>query len=559
MMINTTVEGRTSTKDARIERLRQDVASHKTSDSKSSSLSSPSSSLSSSSLSSSPPPSYISNNDTEKICLAITSDFEYHLTKKDPHFQKSMYLSPENEFGIPKCVCTTLKPELLPYPAVYDVDGCSEFVSQYMEFEPLKDPCHPPKCLPSPSQVLSWGVGDCFDLSVLLASFLIGSGYDAYVVFGIAPEWICRRDRSTLSFCKDEKISSCQPSLGNQLDSIETIIRDLKSLSHDNEGGTAEQHHHQQEDQDYSIEDDDSYDGQEKKDQLDGERIHCWVAVKASLRSPPGTMDFFVEPSTGERYPFNEERAFPYLKIFALWNTQNYWINKCSEYAVPSELDIDCHDHWHSVFFNTSLESSEGHLTKQTTGYQKAFDPPFSWVQRLTIPQESFSFRYPPDGRRVVLRDKVKLEFFSEGVHKQGLTRRVTTYNDRNMLDVCHCEEYFGKKRGDHLLRRVRLPKDHSFHDDYSPKHTFSLSKWMEICGRRRILKFREKGRADGLIIHDECFGEMFVHSYSGRRDGLYQRTSYLTLFKGAKDKRKESFIISTTDGTQNVTVTKIM
>ena len=35
-----------------------------------------------------------------------------------------------------------------------------------------------------------------FDFSMLLASFLLGAGYDAYVVYGYAPRWITLRDQA---------------------------------------------------------------------------------------------------------------------------------------------------------------------------------------------------------------------------------------------------------------------------------------------------------------------------------------------------------------------------
>ena len=56
--------------------------------------------------------------------------------------------------------------------------------------------------LPSSPQVLSWGGGDSFDFATLLCSFLLGAGYDAYVVYGYAPKYITERDQ-TCSVCPD--------------------------------------------------------------------------------------------------------------------------------------------------------------------------------------------------------------------------------------------------------------------------------------------------------------------------------------------------------------------
>ena len=39
-------------------------------------------------------------------------------------------------------------------------------------------------------QVLEWTVGDSFDFAMVLCSFLLGAGYDAYVVYGTAPRYV---------------------------------------------------------------------------------------------------------------------------------------------------------------------------------------------------------------------------------------------------------------------------------------------------------------------------------------------------------------------------------
>lgn len=516
-MINVTVEGRTCTKGIRVGKLRSNDACYQ-----------------------SAPKSYITNTDTEQFCLNLVSDFLSIVKKENDGLSQPAFIVAENEFGVKKCVCTTLKPQLLPYPAVYNLDECSAFVSQYMEFEPLEDPCEPPICIPSPSQVLSWGVGDCFDLSILLASFLIGSGYDAYVVFGIAPKWICSRDRSNLKFQINGSKKPCllesELSLSDQ--SIQNIVKQLKSFSSDGEFG--ESIPEIQSDQEY-----DTHVNDEEIDSLHGKRIHCWVAVKENLRSPLGSGEIFVEPSTGEKYSIQGE--YPYIRIFGLWNNQNYWVNRDIDCEI-SDLNID---QWESVFFNSSLSLD----TPKKENDRKPFDPPFSWVNCLPIPQESFPNH--PNSQREIFRDRVKIEYFSEGLHKQGLTKRITIFNDKSMLEVASCIEIFGKKRTDNLVQRVRLPHHQSIQEDFSPIHSYSLSKWIEKYGHRRIIKFREKGRTDGLVIHDELLGKLLVHTYSGRRDRLYERTSYLELFKGTKDKQKGRFIIPTGDG--NAVVIKIM
>lgn len=57
-----------------------------------------------------------------------------------------------------------------------------------------------PSSLYSPTTILKYQKGNCFDFSVLLCSMLIGAGYDAYCVHGYATHEICSLDE-TLKLC----------------------------------------------------------------------------------------------------------------------------------------------------------------------------------------------------------------------------------------------------------------------------------------------------------------------------------------------------------------------
>jgi hypothetical protein len=55
-----------------------------------------------------------------------------------------------------------------------------------------------PKRLFSPTAVMEKQMGNCFEYSTLLCSFLIGSGYDAYVVSGYATREFCLFDQTRI-------------------------------------------------------------------------------------------------------------------------------------------------------------------------------------------------------------------------------------------------------------------------------------------------------------------------------------------------------------------------
>lgn len=57
----------------------------------------------------------------------------------------------------------------------------------------------------SPATTLETQNANCFELATLLVSFLIGCGYNAFVVFGYATENVCNNDLTNvkLDFLKE--------------------------------------------------------------------------------------------------------------------------------------------------------------------------------------------------------------------------------------------------------------------------------------------------------------------------------------------------------------------
>ena len=135
----------------------------------------------------------MANTNKEELCLEYVRDFNGRFVTLHPKLDP-LYLVARNEYGVEKFVPTCVRPTLLPYKEVYDLEDAASFVASYLHYEPLEVPTQPPSCLPSPSQVLEWSCGDSFDFALLLTSFLLGAGYDAYVVMGKAPREVTLRD-----------------------------------------------------------------------------------------------------------------------------------------------------------------------------------------------------------------------------------------------------------------------------------------------------------------------------------------------------------------------------
>ena len=295
-------------------------------------------------------------------------------------YRRPLFLTPKNECGVPKFVCTTLRPSQLSYTELYDLDGCCSFVADFMAYEGLEDPLHPPEHLPSPMNALSWQAGDSFDLSVLLASLLIGSGFDAYVVMGYAPASVTEGDQKE-SLCpvleKESaasdharikvaaKSSGLKPAASSATPEVKKpkyVIKpsmqlESKFQKQQREASSKEGQGSPVAAKDTIIKDDQGNPALQAPPAkaLTGtcRTVHAWVLVMSGKRDIAEAM--FVEPSTGRRYPVN---ASPYQGIELLWNHLNFWV--CMQMplphsdsrALPSEVSFDLSDplKWEAVF-----------------------------------------------------------------------------------------------------------------------------------------------------------------------------------------------------------------
>jgi hypothetical protein len=139
------------------------------------------------------PDSFLRNTVKEELVLEYAEHFRRQFVQLFPE-RAPLLLAPPNEAGVPKFVCTTLRPSQPAVKELYDLKSCAAFVASYVQYEPLDPPDALPAQLPAPSTVLATRSGDAFDMSVLLASLLLGNGYDAYVAVGTAPRWVTLRN-----------------------------------------------------------------------------------------------------------------------------------------------------------------------------------------------------------------------------------------------------------------------------------------------------------------------------------------------------------------------------
>ena len=137
------------------------------------------------------------NTKNEETILDYAEHFrqQYMYLYRD---RQPLFLTGENEALTKKFVSTSLRPSLVNHDELYSWQGCAEFVSDCILPKMLELPTELPNSLNSPIEVLRRQEGHCFEMSGLLASLLLGAGYDAFVVSGYATREICLADKTRI-------------------------------------------------------------------------------------------------------------------------------------------------------------------------------------------------------------------------------------------------------------------------------------------------------------------------------------------------------------------------
>jgi len=329
------------------------------------------------------PLSYRGNTTKEQLCLEYVRNFTTQFEEASPN-RPPLFLTALNEAGVPKFVCTTIRPALLPAKALYDLQSCADFVAKYVRFEPLSDPVQPPRYVLSPASTVERRAGDSFDMAVTLASLLLGAGYDAMCAAGTAPAAVTLRD--THSLRSDwEPPAPAAPAVGYKRDhtlgmgsgpaaaasgsaaagagssepaydvpappSLESVFDDEVRAREEAEAvaraAKADEYASDDDDVPRGRRRDVSWvaDGQrgpssgvvppsEEDDPLRGRRVHCWVVVRPGKRGVDELLH--VEPSTGRVYTAS---AAPYLHADVVFSNKNLWVNmqEPPEGAMPPD------------------------------------------------------------------------------------------------------------------------------------------------------------------------------------------------------------------------------
>ncbi|KAM9062397.1 dynein regulatory complex subunit 7 [Sarcophilus harrisii] len=481
------------------------------------------------------PESYRTNTPKEELLIQVADNFSRQYAHLCPD-REPLFLHPLNECNIPKFVSTTVRPTLMPYPELYNWDSCAEFVSDFLTMVPLPSAIQLPEYLFSPTSVLKYQKGNCFDFSVLLCAMLIGAGYDAYCVSGYASQEMCLMDL-TREMCpllkKPKKVVEEKEKVIPKKYAIKPA-RDLRSkfelaqqAKKEKEIKDAEEKK-QKEEREKILEA-----SKPPPDPMHGLRIHAWVLILSGKREVPES--FFIDPFTARSYRTQDEH---FLGIESIWNHKNYWVNMQDCWNGCKDLTFDLGDplRWEFLLLGTekpylSLMEEEEDLAEDDDienldkeDENKNFDMPCSWVEPIYISPKDFETR-SPQGKKVIQYKQSKLEKWTPYLNANGLVSRLTIYEDVDCLKPIEVREWY-KNREDTLEMR-QMDKVSNWTTEYfKPGHFLALRvhtyKSM-IPETERTMEFYHKARVDGLVKRTETPRSMTEY-YEGRADFLVYR-----------------------------------
>ncbi|NXK86336.1 DRC7 protein, partial [Formicarius rufipectus] len=471
------------------------------------------------------PPSYKTNSRKEKKMLCIADHFLQQFTHLYPD-RKPLFLHAANECGVQKFVSTTVRPTPMPYPELYDWSGCASFVSNYLTMEPLKCPITPPISLYSPTTILKYQRGNCFDFSVLLCSMLIGAGYDAYCVHGYATREICTLDQ-THEVCPLLKKPQEVPVMKPKKYRLSLPSEPQSKFELQQKAKKKEEAEDVQKEEEVEVE-------KPKREPLHGLRVHAWVLVLSGKRKVPET--FFINPFTGNSHNTTDEC---FLGIESIWNDSNYWVNMQDCRKGCKELSFDLSDaiRWKIMLPESNelfTDSSERDMydavsdpnrssRAETRKRHMSFDMPLSWVARLEISYTEIENQYAK-GKKVILYEKAKLEKWAPYANKNGLMERLTVYKDLECTEVEEVREWFTNRTD--MLERREMNKQTQLTTDYFGRHPLLLKAHTYTsleAETGHTMEFNHKSRADELQKRVETATEMTEY-YVGRDDFLHTR-----------------------------------
>jgi hypothetical protein len=368
------------------------------------------------------------------------------------------------------------------------------FVSDFITYTPLDVVHRLPETMRSPASTLTLQEGNSFELSTLLASLLIGMGYDAYCISGYASRAQTYADLSATSYPEMAKYSErsidVDPS-GVPTQRVRSKIPNQK---------TYDDLYVSQYDQrmskrglatDQSQLDKVSTQALVDKDNLQGFRVHSWVLCLPNRIFTGAPV--FIESSTGQLFATNDAN---YHGVESVWNNTNYWINMqdCTWGTKDMSFALGDPACWENVF-----QGPNGVFDGITT---------VSWVQDINSLQVDFSRQFP-NYQKSLFYNKILVKKFANFSKKTGCVVRLLEFEDAEMTRLKNRVFEFDNRVDRLVMRRVDPARNQitDFYDQSERRfglvaHRYGRSSKPNKSDR--VMVFASSMRADKLRRREE-------------------------------------------------------
>lgn len=507
--------------------------------------------------------SYTTNTSKEETVLEYVEDFRRQFVQVFPD-RRPLLLCPKNEAGVRKFVCTTVRPTLLPYDSVYDLQDCANFVADFLTYLPMDEPTDVPDLLPSPATTVRLRAGDSLDFANLLCSLLRGNGFNAYVVSGYAPEWVTTQsqhqticpllestampkhemDGTSPEEASEDNDAAIKPASDEGAEGSD-VAKKLKyqlkvQPSKESKFIALKANHIQQEEDEKTAETlrKAQYEMIEHSDPLEGNRVHFWVLVMPGRRDVQEAT--YVEPTTGTIWTIPES---PYLGVESVWNEKNYWVNVQTCKPKKISFDLASNDLWEYVLIDEKKVQKETEDTGMNfdsvnednnddtqLSPEEAFDDrdildcPVSWCDRIIIDRQKFTEAYPGGSKRLHYKQCTVEKFCKYFEGASGLVLRVTIYQTDDCITPIEVREFF-KARQDKLYKRYTFPLEDRVHEFFEPGRPHGLKEFIRVEDTKRYFTFYWSSREDGMASRDEHIGVKVIERFEGRDDFVIYRS----------------------------------
>uniref|UniRef100_A0A0K8VKB0 Dynein regulatory complex subunit 7 n=1 Tax=Bactrocera latifrons TaxID=174628 RepID=A0A0K8VKB0_BACLA len=491
------------------------------------------------------PPSYYTLSPKERILLLYAENFRKQFVTLYPD-RRPLVLALANECNIQKFVCTTIRPTAFIYiPLIGSEIECAKFVADFIIYEPPEDVMKSPSRLVSPASTLRKRRGNSFEIATLLCSMLIGAGYPAMVVSGIARAETVLNDQRNVPYphqIKEVKTEEKEnPKIwAGQKYKLRTIP-DLESHLEDN---IVEMMKHKEEDEKRLRLEAERLELEEMElvavDRYHFRRSHAWVVIVDNapwsikpkktyvndegdeVLAPPNAR--FIEPSTGF---ICDTHCKQYIIIDSVWDHQNYYVNM-QNYQRISELRWNLQDNkdWEHILPGEPTEmrsftaGSDENISEsiRSLGEEKHLDTIRSWVDKLHIGLKEFEERFPHLQKTIYYAGAVH-ERFSRYSQRDGKSEQLTLYNDDEYKEPSIRWQYY-ENRSD-LLQQIKLFCENGKIEETFYKGRNDSLRFMEYSrdpNEPKILHFYPTTRVDSLK-NLSVSRERIVLNYSNRAD----------------------------------------